>query len=886
MDLNGTTQFLDLGVAAIPNSTDFTMTAWTNITGFTGSPGGGGGGGSTVGLLGDGWQTGTSHTVQAGSNRLFVLIIAVKDTSDPTFTSSTYLGSTMSTIGGIKVPDDTNDGYIQMMYHNEATIAGGGSTTISAIWSIAPDNEIFMHAFFENVDQASPIGNTASAQIEEGGPPSNYTFALGAISSTSGDDMVVAGFYDEITGSNEYSPNNSFTERIETGTGSMRCCTIDKQSTGSDDPSVDNIFGSNRCGFGVALSAASGGGGSETSHTIIDLGNETTPYNGPNMHISKATGRIGAFDPGAAATDFSANVTINGSTLLGDWESDISTATPGTFSHSSNPLPVGPDRILVLFTEHENASDTSIVSVTFGGQTMTNDDFVSVNDSGFFQRVELWYLLETGINLATSSSFSVNHTGVVTIGFFYAVFEHINQSTPFGTPVKSSTTVDSTTSFSVGPITGTAGNFLIACCGIGQDRTFSAVDDNFNLHDQAIHTTATGCVLTLPATGSAQTAQCTCTTNSNRSVFIVQEMNVLAHGAWDLVAIRGTKAVSGTVDVSANGRTWTNLITANTSTSWTTGSGSAQSIGRTSKDSASESFTTGAVADIRCYNRQLDQAEITTMYTSRGEDGIVDGLLARWPCKGIIGDTTSPSFVDSRSDEVVAGANISVNVTLLSTQENDLILCAVGSGGIMDGGPHNVTANEGGWTLMNSGETDITGGLEPSDPSVWVFYRLAVSSETTYQFNSDGGSGDTLVIATCIYRSKFPFVFDANSAITIGDSGTPTSPTLSITEPMLVISIAALDDGALSDMTATGTQTLRQISKATASNPNGIQVVVGDVLQAQTSPAQTWNSSVGEWGGITFHFTAGNLSEVSGSTGHPHAAAVQLAPTFIETELR
>jgi hypothetical protein len=38
----------------------------------------------------------------------------------------------------------------------------------------------------------------------------------------------------------------------------------------------------------------------------------------------------------------------------------------------------------------------------------------------------------------------------------------------------------------------------------------------------------------------------------------------------------------------------------------------------------------GFMADCRLYDRALSAAELQTMYTLRGVDGIVDGLLHRW----------------------------------------------------------------------------------------------------------------------------------------------------------------------------------------------------------------------------------------------------------------
>lgn len=64
-------------------------------------------------------------------------------------------------------------------------------------------------------------------------------------------------------------------------------------------------------------------------------------------------------------------------------------------------------------------------------------------------------------------------------------------------------------------------------------------------------------------------------------------------------------------------------------------------------------FKTCELDDFRYYNRVLSDAEIETIYACRGTDGIVDGLIHRWPM-----DEKAPGVsVTDGSPKDVAGAN-------------------------------------------------------------------------------------------------------------------------------------------------------------------------------------------------------------------------------------
>ncbi len=63
----------------------------------------------------------------------------------------------------------------------------------------------------------------------------------------------------------------------------------------------------------------------------------------------------------------------------------------------------------------------------------------------------------------------------------------------------------------------------------------------------------------------------------------------------------------------------------------------------------------GFGADLRYYNRVLSHEEIITIFTLRGKDNIINGLLGRWPMRGVVG--ASPVGVGSVMDLSENGNN-------------------------------------------------------------------------------------------------------------------------------------------------------------------------------------------------------------------------------------
>jgi rhamnogalacturonyl hydrolase YesR len=193
-----------------------------------------------VSLLGS-WVTGTSHTKEAGSNRILVVIGHAEGSSgsNPILSAVTYGGQTMTKIAAkTQTWESLSCAYVAVFILNEAGVAAASSSTISATWSGMSTNSL-TSGFLGNVDQSNLIGDILTNGVKD-----TATIATSAL-STSNEDMVVAGVTCTETGT--YSPNNGFTEGVESSISSADGCVDYKSATGAaETPSVTHSTSSNR----------------------------------------------------------------------------------------------------------------------------------------------------------------------------------------------------------------------------------------------------------------------------------------------------------------------------------------------------------------------------------------------------------------------------------------------------------------------------------------------------------------------------------------------------------------------------------------------------------------------------------------------------------------
>jgi len=97
----------------------------------------------------------------------------------------------------------------------------------------------------------------------------------------------------------------------------------------------------------------------------------------------------------------------------------------GTGSYT---VPSDSNRLLIFVTGYENDSDPGI-TVSFGGQSMTQAISEMITGGGVWGRTAIFYLLDDDIPTG-SQSFTVNNGGAYSAAHAYALFTNVDQTTP------------------------------------------------------------------------------------------------------------------------------------------------------------------------------------------------------------------------------------------------------------------------------------------------------------------------------------------------------------------------------------------------------------------------------------------------------------------------
>jgi hypothetical protein len=185
----------------------------------------------------------------------------------------------------------------------------------------------------------------------------------------------------------------------------------------------------------------------------------------------------------------------------------------------------GSNRLLTFVVGYENATDVGVSTVTYGTRTMTKA-LGQVAGTGPFDRVEIWYLNEAGIVLASSTTFAVTWGGTAPADPMYAAigYKNVDQTTPIAT-TNSATTNLSTPN----PITAavTVGGGAVAVSGVINGNTGSYTWNNSFVEgtDQTHGATTTmSSADKLASTTGTQTASAT-HSGSARQAIVVAVIN-------------------------------------------------------------------------------------------------------------------------------------------------------------------------------------------------------------------------------------------------------------------------------------------------------------------------------------------------------------------------
>ena len=177
------------------------------------------------------WISGTSHTTEAGTNRVLIFTTHAEDNNaDMNITSVTYGGQSMTKV----IEENEGTGYrayAGLFILDEAGINAASGSSFVVTWAENPNRTpAFTSVFMQNVNQTSPVGASAS----NGG--TTATISTSALSTSDGDMVVLAAACGN-TGT--YSVNNGFTEAIELSMTSADGVAGYKAATGANEtPSV------------------------------------------------------------------------------------------------------------------------------------------------------------------------------------------------------------------------------------------------------------------------------------------------------------------------------------------------------------------------------------------------------------------------------------------------------------------------------------------------------------------------------------------------------------------------------------------------------------------------------------------------------------------------
>lgn len=133
---------------------------------------------------------------------------------------------------------------------------------------------------------------------------------------------------------------------------------------------------------------------------------------------------------------------------------------------------------------------------------------------------------------------------------------------------------------------------------------------------------------------------------------------------WTFIGIRGFQnAITGTIDTWMNDGQWQNIRTGDTILMEV--GNEEHMIGRWIGDTdvLPSRSAICTIADVRFYNRQLSEAEMQTIHSAKGIDGIVDGLSGRWQFPG--GQLKKIRVVGAWMDGLSRGVNASGSNRLL-----------------------------------------------------------------------------------------------------------------------------------------------------------------------------------------------------------------------------
>lgn len=260
----------------------------------------------------------------------------------------------------------------------------------------------------------------------------------------------------------------------------------------------------------------------------------------------------------------------------------------------------------------------------------------------------------------------------------------------------------------------------------------------------------------------------------------------------------------------------------------------------------------GFIADTRIYNRILSATEAAVIANGHGIDGIVNGLVARWPCSDSI-DVSGQDFLSEAGQDTV-GSSASLTLNVPGHEDGDTLIMVLASGGDAGGTPENITTPAG-WTHINVGQTDLP--ATASTASVWVYRRTASSEPATYVVS---GNQTTTKVGTIMSFKGIATSEDVSSPINTGTSTSPVAPSVVAGDNAMALRICCVDDGAITPDDASnfpaGINSRRAIEDTGVGNGVGL-LVATELVDSGATGTRTFTITSDEWGCLTITFLGG-----------------------------
>lgn len=179
------------------------------------------------------WQTGTTHTAAAGTNRVLVFNASNEQGSatGPSLVSVSYGGQALTPVLTEEVTSSSVTARLEIWILDEAGIVAATNSTFTATWSSTAEAPLYAHAVFEHVNQASPTGASTTATAAGDTP---NPVPMSALATSDGDVVLAAATAGE---RGTYVPQNGFTLGVteDDGVNSTELGTAYKQATGANE---------------------------------------------------------------------------------------------------------------------------------------------------------------------------------------------------------------------------------------------------------------------------------------------------------------------------------------------------------------------------------------------------------------------------------------------------------------------------------------------------------------------------------------------------------------------------------------------------------------------------------------------------------------------------